>query len=53
MVDADVSSSLRRRPVRILFIHQNVPGQYRYIAARLAADRRHDVVVIRQAREEK
>ncbi|MDT4330834.1 glycosyltransferase family 4 protein [Methylomonas sp. MS20] len=37
--------------MKCLFVHQNFPGQYRHLAAHLAADPRHQVVFITQRSE--
>ena len=34
--------------MKILFLHQNFPGQYRYLATTLAADKRIQVVGFRR-----
>ncbi|MEO0393236.1 MAG: glycosyl transferase family 1, partial [Pseudomonadota bacterium] len=39
--------------MRILFIHQNCPGQYKHIAQRLAANKKNQVVFIGKRNDRK
>lgn len=39
--------------MKILFVHQNFPGQYKHLAAHLARDPRHQVVSIGERRPER
>jgi len=38
-------------PMRVLFLHNNFPGQYRHVAAALAADPANEVVFVTQRKE--
>src|SRR5262249_41750295 len=37
---------IARSRVRILFVHQNFPGQYKHLAAALARDHRNEVIAL-------
>ncbi len=39
--------------MKLLFVHQNFPGQYKHLALRFAADPRHQVVSVGERREER